>query len=36
MKDECLNGHLFANLRHTRASIGIWCDDYDPHLPPHV
>ncbi len=33
LRDECLNEHLFANLRHARALIGAWRDDDDHHRP---
>ena len=33
LRDECLNEHLFANLRHARALIGAWRDDYNHHRP---
>jgi hypothetical protein len=28
LRDECLNEHLFANLRHARGLIAAWRDDY--------
>ena len=31
--DECLNEHLFANLRHARELIAEWRDDYNHHRP---
>ena len=31
--DECLNEHLFANLRHARDLIEAWRDDYNHHRP---
>lgn len=33
LRDECLNEHLFANLRHAWHLIGAWRDDYNHHLP---
>lgn len=33
LRDECLNEHLFANLRHARALIGAWREDYNHHRP---
>lgn len=33
MMDECLNEHLFANLRHARALIGAWRNDYTTTAP---
>ncbi len=34
LRDECLNKHLFANLRHARALIGAWRDT--THHRPHA
>ncbi|WP_407940893.1 IS3 family transposase [Mesobaculum littorinae] len=31
--DECLNEHLFANLRRARSLIAAWRDDYNHHRP---
>ena len=31
--DECLNEHLFANLRHARELIAEWRDDHNHHRP---
>jgi len=31
--DECLNEHLFDNLRHARGLIEAWRDDYNHHRP---
>ena len=33
LRDECLNEHLFRNLRHARDLIGAWRDDYNHHRP---
>ncbi|WP_353471547.1 IS3 family transposase [Salipiger sp. H15] len=33
LRDECLNEHLFANLRHARELISAWRDDYNHHRP---
>ena len=33
LRDECLNEHLFANLRHARDLIAAWRDDYNHHRP---
>ena len=33
LRDECLNEHLFAGLRHARHLIAAWRDDYDRRLP---
>jgi putative transposase len=33
LRDECLNEHLFANLRHARDMIEAWRDDYNHHRP---
>ncbi|WP_245413010.1 integrase core domain-containing protein, partial [Allosediminivita pacifica] len=33
LRDECLNEHLFANLRHARGLIEAWRDDYNHHRP---
>ena len=33
LRDECLNEHLFANLRHARHLIQAWRDDYNHHRP---
>lgn len=33
LRDECLNEHLFANLRHARDLISAWRDDYNHHRP---
>ena len=33
LKGECLNEHLFANLRHARHLIAAWRDDYTHHRP---
>ncbi len=33
LRDECLNEHLFANLRHATALIGAWREDYNHHRP---
>ncbi len=33
LRDECLNEHLFANLRHARGLIEAWRDDYTHHRP---
>lgn len=35
LRDECLNEHLFPNLRQARALIDAWRDDYN-HLRPHT
>jgi putative transposase len=35
LRDECLNEHLFAGLRHARQLIAAWRDDYN-HLRPHT
>ncbi len=34
LRDECLNEHLFTNLRHARHLIAAWRDDYN-HYRPH-
>ena len=34
LRDECLNEHLFANLRHARHLITAWLTDYN-HRRPH-
>ena len=31
--DECLNEHLFPNLRQARRLIAAWKDDYNHHRP---
>ena len=33
LRDECLNEHLFANLRHARELISAWRTDYNHHRP---
>jgi putative transposase len=33
LRDEFLNEHQFANLRHTRHLIAAWRDDYNHHRP---
>lgn len=33
-RDECLNQHWFVSLRHARAEIAIWRDDYN-NIRPH-
>ncbi len=33
LRDECLNEHLFSNLRHARQMIEAWRDDYSHHRP---
>ncbi|KHQ50155.1 Integrase [Mameliella alba] len=33
LRDECLNEHLFANLRHARELISAWREDYNHHRP---
>lgn len=33
MRDECLNEHLFDSLRHARALISAWRDDFNHHRP---
>ena len=33
LRDECLNEHLFANLRHARTLIAASRDDYKHHRP---
>lgn len=33
LQDECLNMHLFSNLRHARHLITAWRDDYNHHRP---
>ncbi|RAP41720.1 transposase [Rhodovulum viride] len=33
LRDECLNEHLFANLRPARGLITAWRDDYNHHRP---
>ncbi|PQV57234.1 putative transposase, partial [Defluviimonas denitrificans] len=33
LRDECLNEHLFPNLRHARHLIAAWRDDYNHHRP---
>jgi len=33
LREECLNEHLFANLRHARGLIAAWRDDYNHHRP---
>jgi putative transposase len=33
LRDECLNAHLFAGLRHARQLIAAWRDDYNHHRP---
>ncbi len=33
LRDECLNEHLFANLRHARHLSAAWRDDYNHHRP---
>jgi putative transposase len=35
LRDECLNDHLFAGLRHARHLIAAWRDDYNYHRPHH-
>ena len=34
LRDECLNEHLFPNMRHAGHLIAAWRDDYN-HLRPH-
>ena len=36
LRDECLNEHLVANLRHARHLIRAWRNDCNHHRPPHV
>ena len=33
-RDECLNQHWFVSLRHSRAEIAIWLNDYN-QVRPH-
>lgn len=33
MRDECLNEHLFENLRHARNLIASWRNDFNHHRP---
>jgi putative transposase len=33
LRDECLNEHLFAGLRHARLLIAAWRDNYNHHRP---
>lgn len=33
LRDECLNEHLFANLRNTRDVIAAWREEYNNHRP---
>ena len=33
LRGECLNEHLFANLRHAWELIAEWRDDYNHHRP---
>jgi len=33
LRDECLNEHLFSNLRHAHQLIEAWRDDYNHHRP---
>lgn len=33
LRDDCLNEHLFANLRHAQHLIHAWRDDYNHHRP---
>jgi putative transposase len=33
MRDECLNEHLFDNLRHARNSVAAWRIDFNHHRP---
>ena len=33
LRDDCLNEHLFASLRHARHLIVAWRDDYNHHRP---
>ena len=33
LRDECLNEHLFVNLRLIRELIATWCEDCDHHHP---
>lgn len=33
LRDECLNEHLFANLRHARHLSAAWREDYNYHRP---
>jgi len=33
LRDECLNEHLFATLRHASHLIAAWRDDYNYHRP---
>ncbi len=33
LRDECLNEHPFANLRHARELIAAWRDDHNHHRP---
>lgn len=35
LRDECLNKHLFSNLRHARDLIEKWRIDYN-HKRPHT
>ncbi|MBK1634819.1 integrase-like protein [Rhodovulum adriaticum] len=32
-RGECLNEHLFANLRNARSLIATWRDDNNHHRP---
>jgi putative transposase len=35
MRDECLNDHLFDNLRHARNLVAAWRTDFNhtAHIP---
>ena len=35
LRDECLNEHVFRNLRRARETITLWRDDYN-HQRPHT
>ncbi|MBN9888427.1 transposase [Pelagibaca abyssi] len=34
-RDECLDQHLFSNLRRARNLVAAWRDDYNHRRPPH-
>ena len=33
IRDECLNEHLFDNLRHARNLVAAWRNDFNNHRP---
>jgi len=33
LREECINEHIFAGLRHIRQVIAAWRNGYDHHRP---